>query len=342
MSQNSGAVRPDQTDLAEIDQEMFGRLVEPHRRELQSHCYRMMGTLQDAEDMVQETFLKAWRGRETYAERASLRAWLYKIATHACLDALRKRPGRYVPLTWDEARTLDQPIPASVMEPVWLEPYPDGWLIEDEADPETRLTRREHIALAFIAALHLLPPRQRAVLLCRDVLEWPANEVAALLGVSVGAVKSMLHRARATLASRGGVGFGEMGDRLDEARRSLLDRYVQAWEAADVEGLTRLLHEDASFSMPPIPAWYQGRETIRGLTAKTVFSGEARGRWRLLPTRANGQVAFGLYRVEEPGRYSAYGIQVLTMGDGLLADIITFRVPGLVERFGLPESLVSS
>lgn len=329
-------------DLGQVDQEMFGRLVEPYRRELQAHCYRMMGTLQDAEDMVQETFLKAWRGRETYKGTASLRAWLYKIATHACLDALRKRPGRYVPLTRDEASTLDEPIPASVMEPVWLEPYPDGWLIEGEADPETRLSAREHIVLAFIAALHLLPPRQRAVLLFRDVLEWPASEVAVLLEISVGAVKSMLHRARATLASRGEAAFGDVGHRLDEAERNLLERYVRAWEEADVDGLTRLLREDATFSMPPIPAWYEGRETIRGLTAKTVFAGEARGRWRLLPTRANGQTAFGLYRQEGPGRYSPYGIQVLTIQGGLLADIITFRVPGLVGKFGLPEVIVGS
>lgn len=328
-------------DLGQIDQESFGRLVEPYRRELQVHCYRMMGTLQDAEDMAQETFLKAWRGRGTYRGTASLRAWLYKIATHACLDALRKRPGRYVPLTWDEASTLDEPIPASVMEPVWLEPYPDGWLIEDEANPEKRLAAREHIVLAFIAALHLLPPRQRAVLLFREVLEWPASEVAALLEISVGAVKSMLHRARETLASRGEAGFGDMGHSLDEAGQNLLDRYVQAWEAADVDGLVRLLHEDATFSMPPIPAWYQGRETIRGLTAKTVFSGEARGRWKLLPTRANGQIAFGLYRAEGPGRYCAYGIQVLTVRGRLLADIVTFRVPGLVGKFGLPEGISS-
>jgi RNA polymerase sigma-70 factor (ECF subfamily) len=329
------------TDLGQINQEMFGSLVEPYRRELQLHCYRMMGTLQDAEDMVQETFLKAWRGRRTYAERASLRAWLYKIATHACLDALRKRPRRYIPLTWDEASRLEEPIPASVMEPVWLEPYPDGWLIQSEADPETQLAAREHITLAFIAALHLLPPRQRAVLLFREVLEWSASEVAALLEISVGAVKSMLHRARATLASRTEATFGAMDHSLDETGRNLLERYVQAWEAADVDELIRLLYEDATFSMPPIPAWYQGRETIRELTAKTVFGGEARGRWKLLPARANGQAAFGLYRAEGPGQYSAYGIQVLTARGRLLADIITFRVPGLVGKFGLPEGIRS-
>ena len=186
-------------NLRSISEDAFSAMTEPLRRELQVHCYRMLGSVQDAEDMVQETFLRAWRRRETYAGRASFRAWLYKIATNACLDALDKRPRRAVPLTRQALSTLDEPIPPDVNEPVWLEPYPDDWLGGDSVNPEGEVASREHITLAFIAALHLLPPRQRAVLILRDVLDWQASETADLLEMTVSAVKSALHRARETL-----------------------------------------------------------------------------------------------------------------------------------------------
>jgi RNA polymerase sigma-70 factor, ECF subfamily len=329
-------------DLRTIDQYEFGNLTEPHRRALQTHCYRLTGSVQEAEDMVQETFLRAWRRRETYEGRASLRAWLYRIATNVCLDALAKRPRRAVPVTHQAVSTLDEPIPASVMEPIWLEPYPDEWLMAEEDNPEGYLSTRENIAMAFVTALHLLPPRQRAILILRDVLEWQASEVADLLNITVAAVKSALHRARATVANHG---HRRRGDRasasvLDEAGQIQLDHYIRAWETADIDSLLVMLKEDATFSMPPIPAWYQGRENIRGLTAKTVFSGQAQGRWRLLPTRANRQLAFGLYRQgETPNVHHAYGIQVLTMSDGLIADITTFRNAALFPPFNLPMSL---
>ncbi len=324
-------------DLSRVEHDRFGALVEPYRRELQVHCYRMLGAVQDAEDMVQETLLRAWRGRATFEGRASLRAWLYKIATYACLDALKQRSRRSIPRTRSAAATLAEPIPASIMEPIWLEPYPDEYLVSGEHSPEQYLSTRENIRLAFIAALHLLPPRQRAVLILRDVLDWQASEVAELMAMSVAAVKSALHRARSTLAVQATLpDNSEASPELTER----LDAYMRAWEAADIPALIQLLTDDATFSMPPIPSWYRGRETIRDLTARTIFAGSAAGRWKLLPARANRQVAFGLYRLgETPGKYHAYGVQVLTLRDGLIADIITFRVPELVERFGLPAQM---
>ncbi len=320
--------------MSNSDEQAFGAMSEPHRRELQAHCYRMMGSVHDAEDMVQETFLRAWRRRETFEGRASFRAWLYRIATNVCLDALEKRPKRFVPLTRSESSTMNEPIPADVNEPIWLEPFPDEWLIQDDQNPERQVSTRENIALAFTAVLHLLPPRQRAVLILRDVLEWQASEVADLLEVSVPAVKSALHRARITLASR----YHPVGNALDEIGREQLERYVQAWETADIPALLNLLTDDATFSMPPIPSWYQGHETIRRLIEATIFRGDANGRWRLYPTRANGQPAFGLYR-NNGDQYEGYGVQVLTVKDGLIADIITFRNPSLFRIFQLPATL---
>ncbi len=325
-----------------IDEKTFGTLSEPYRRELQVHCYRMMGSVQDAEDMVQETFLRAWRRRDSYEGRASFRAWLYKIATNACLDALDKRTRRVIPFTRGDASTLDQPIPADVNEPIWLEPFPDEWLAWDDVGPDGYYAARENITLAFITVLHLLPPRQRAVLILRDVLEWEASEVADLLGTTVGSVKSALHRARETMTAHKRANLeGAAPQHLDDQRQSLLESYVQAWQTADIKELLDLLREDAIFSMPPIPSWYQGRETIGGLVSKTIFAGQANERWRLTPTRANGQIAFGLYRRNDTqGVYTGYGIQVLTFGyDGQIADIITFRSPQLIVAFKLPATL---
>jgi RNA polymerase sigma-70 factor (ECF subfamily) len=327
-------------NFSDLDHAAFNTLVAQHRRELQSHCYRMMGSVQDAQDMVQETFLRAWRARDTYEGRATVRAWLYKIATNACLDVLKKHPKRYVPFTRESASTLDQPIPASVMDPIWLEPYPDSMFDSVIDDPEAQVSERQTIKLAFVAALHLLPPRQRAVLLLADVLEWQASEIASTLDTTVAAVKSLLHCARATLAKQPTVTMLEGQRLLDAEQQALLERYMRAWETADVESFTALIKEDAIFSMPPIPSWYQGRETLRGLVAMTIFSGQAQGRWRMLPTGANGQPAFGLYRAAgEAGVWNAYGIQVVDVEDGLLANMITFRVPALFACFGLPITI---
>jgi RNA polymerase sigma-70 factor (ECF subfamily) len=328
--------------VSEQRQVEFGARIEAHRRELGAHCYRMMGSIQDAEDMVQETFLRAWRRRDTLEGASSLRAWLYAIATNACLDTLKKRPRRLAPVTLGAASTLAEPIPQKILEPIWLEPYPDALLLaDDERDPEEIAIEREHIALAFVVALHLLPPRQRAVLLLRDVLDWPASEVATFLDTTVSAVKSALHRARAIMAGYYNDHHASAaGWKLDGATRRQLNAYVSAWEAADGDALARLLKDDATFSMPPIPAWYRGKETIRGLVSRTVFSGEAKGRWRMLPTATNGQVAFGLYRWDELASvYQAYAIQVITLSGQMVSDITTFIDAGLFRYFDLPPTV---
>jgi RNA polymerase sigma-70 factor, ECF subfamily len=328
-------------NVSKRDQAEFGAQIEAYRRELRAHCYRMMGSVQDADDMVQEAFLRAWRRRETARELSSLKAWLYAIATNVCLDALKGRPKRAVPATRGAVSTLAEPIPQQIVEPIWLEPFPDALLLAaDGQDPEEQVVAREHITMAFIVALHQLPPRQRAVLLLRDVLDWPASEVAALLDTTVSAVKSALHRARSSLADHRhapGVGYSWP---FDSTAQSRLAAYVGAWETADITALVRLLKEDATFSMPPIPAWYRGKQTIEALLSRAVFSGSAAGRWRLLPTFANGQTAFGLYRQAEiPGLHRAYGIQLVTVSGRLIGDITTFINPALFAHFDLPLTL---
>jgi RNA polymerase sigma-70 factor (ECF subfamily) len=323
--------------LVSLDETAFGSATEPYRRELRVHCYRMLGSVQEAEDAAQETLWRAWRRRETFEGRGTLRAWLYRIATNYCLDVLKQRPRRSLPVAREAASTTEQPIPASINEPIWLEPFPDDQLAPEADSPEARYSLRESVTLAFITALHVLPPRQRAVLILRDVLDWPASEVAEALGQTVGSVKSALHRARTTLAQYPG---GLSAPPADEQLREQLERYVAAWQAADVDGLVGLLTEDATFSMPPIPSWYRGRGEIARLAGMTIFSGPARGRWRLLPTRANGGPAFGLYKLNEGnGGYDAYGIQVVTFSGAAIADILTCRNPVLVTFFNLPVLL---
>lgn len=307
----------------------FASQTEPHRGELTAHCYRMVGSVLEADDLVQETLLRAWRSRSSYAGKAPVRAWLYRIATNVCLDFLaRNRRRRTVPRLHQEASAPEEPIPPSVHEPIWLEPYPLEPAAPAEEQPEARYTARESLTLAFMTALHRLPPRQRAVLLLREVLGWQATEVAETLGMTVLAVKSALHRARANLQ------VPELGPpRLDREQQARLEQYVRAWEHADVATLVGLLTHDAVFSMPPIPSWYQGREAIGRLVASTVFRGDAGGRWRLVPCRGQAQPTFGLYRAGE-----AYAVQLLQFGADGIAEVITFRLPALVERFGLPPN----
>jgi RNA polymerase sigma-70 factor (ECF subfamily) len=334
--------------LRDLTPHEFSAMTEPHRRELQVHCYRMLGAFQDAEDLVQETLLRAWQRRETYAGRASVRVWLYKIATNLCLDTLERRKRRTLPISRQKAATLDDPIPPDINEPIWLEPFPDALLASEEMTPEARFSMRESISLAFLVLLQQLPPRQRAVLILRDVLDWQADEVAELLELTVPAVKSLLFRARRTLTPQtdvvglDGALDGASTAQPDAATRALLNRYTTAWEKADIDGLVALLKEDATFSMPPIPSWYRGRNTIGGLVAKTVFHGNAQGRWQLQPTWANGQLAFGVYKIGEmDGIYHAYGIQVVKFECMLIADITTFRVHTLLPKFNLPMILRS-
>jgi len=320
------------------DKSAFGLLVEPHRRELLTHCYRMLGSFQDAEDQVQETLLRAWRRLDTYEGRASFRAWLYKIATNACLDALRQRSRRALPPDLRNASDPGEPILPPVLDPIWLEPFPDDLLAPSAANPEARYEAHESITLAFMTALQRLPPRQRSVLLFCDVLDWPANDVAGLLETTVPTVNSMLYRARSsisknyTLQNRRDYRLAREKERTGE----LLRRYVQAWETADIDALVALLKEDAAFPMPPLPLWYRGRSAIRAFVSAVILSGEASGRWSLHPLKANGQPAYAWYqRDDSSGRYQAYAIQVLTIQDGLLSDVTTFGYPQLFPHFGL-------
>ena len=331
-------------NLTTIDQDAFGALIEPHRRELQVHCYRMLGSVEDAEDMVQEAFLRAWQRRETYEGRASLRAWLYRIATNVCLDTLKKLKRRVVPQTYRERSQATEPIPEAVMEPIWLQPYPDELLAADGShDPAKQITTRENIALAFIAALQLLPPRQRAVLLLRDVLELPANEVALQLDMTVSAVKSALYRARTTMTQNSPDSYRTDSPVIvDETLQPLLKDYVQAWENADAAAMIKMLTDEATFSMPPIPSWYRGKDEIRTLVTRTIFAGEnAAGRWKLVPTMgANLQPAYGLYRIAGDGQhYAAYGVQVLTLQGHAITNIISFRFDAAVKLFNLQPKL---
>ncbi|MGQ0604699.1 MAG: sigma-70 family RNA polymerase sigma factor [Anaerolineales bacterium] len=333
--------------------EEFSRLIEPYRRELQVHCYRLLGSFHDAEDLTQETLLRAWRKLDTYAGQASLRAWLYKIATNACLDELKKRPRRALVQASHPSTDPQAPLAPPIVEPVWLEPYPDEWLPEaTAAGPEARYSAHESISLAFLAALQILPPRQRAILILGDVLDWRASEVAELLGLTVSAVNSALHRARVTLAAQYGRDDGHDPARsmpADAQLRTLLNQYVQAWETADIARLVGLLKEAAVFAMPPTPSWYAGRDNIGqfvGLTifaeASPLFAGQATGRWRLQPARVNGQPAFAVYQRDDADAaitYRAFGLQVLTLETEGIAAVTSFMNPQLVIAFGLPAEI---
>src|SRR5687768_7320580 len=331
------------------DEHQFGELTEPYRRELQVHCYRILGSLHEAEDMVQETMLIAWKRLNTYEGRASFRSWLYKIATNSCLDFLdQKKSRRLLPFEKLPPSDPQTPILSPTPEITWLEPFPDEWLSDKSAtNPEARYSDTESISLAFLTALQTLPPRQRAVLILRDVLDFSAIETGDVLELTVSSVNSALHRARTTLSQR--YPRGEMEDptmpATDERTQRLLDHFVQAWERADVDGLVALLKADAAFAMPPSPSWYQGLEAIRMFSATTIFAddgmfpGKGLNRWRLLPTRANGSPAFAIYQRDENDEYQAFGLIALTFQEGKLSQIISFIDPSLPLLFGFPAKL---
>ena len=331
------------------DANEFSELAEPYRRELQVHCYRILGSLHEAEDMVQETMLKAWKRLNTYEGRASFRAWLYKIATNTCLDLLdQRRSRRFLPLDANPASDPNTSILPPTFEITWLEPFPDEWLRDERAvNPEARYSDLESISLSFMTALQYLPPRQRAVLILRDVLDFSAIETADVLEITVSSANSALHRARVTLAQRyhGQEAEPSASGVANERAQWLLDHFVQAWEAADVEGLVVLLKADAKLAMPPSPSWYQGREAIHVFIAATVFGedgmfdGKAADRWRLLPTRANGSPAFALYQRDDKDEYQPFGLHVVGYDAGGLNHIISFIDPSLPARFGLPGAV---
>jgi RNA polymerase sigma-70 factor (ECF subfamily) len=333
---------PDLIAARSGDQAAFGRLIEPYRRELLLHCYRMLGSFEDAEDVLQETFLRAWRRLGSFEGRAPFRAWCYKIATHAALDARDHLRRRSMPMLTHAPADPRGPLPPAPTEPLWLDPLPDSFLPAEVSNPEALYDRRESVSLAFLAALQRLPGRQRAVLILRDVLAWRAEEVAELLGVSVNSVNSALQRARATMRAlpdtfRADTAPPAAGDGV----AALLARYVQAWEAADVPGLVTLLREDAALTMPPLPAWYRGREAILAFLQWHLFMGAAVGRFRLVPARANDCPAFAVYDLDAAGVYRPAALQVLGItGDGIAA-IHDFLVVDerLFARFGLPPVL---
>lgn len=326
------------------DQSAFGSLAERYRRELQVYCYRMLGSLQDAEDLVQETFLRAWRKRASFERRSSFRAWLYRIAANACFDALDARPRRIVPS--DVSAPADPNSPVRPPEDLpWLQPYPDlllDGLAEEGADPVAHVVSRETIEIAFLAAIQHLPAKQRTVLILRDVLRWSALEVASLLDTSVPSVNSALQRARATLKRHLPERRIEWPRSADaaEAERLLLARYVDAWDRADVEALVSLLREDARMTMPPTPSWYLGRDAIAAYLRQHVFGPGSPGQIRLAPTRANGCPAFAAYcRQEGDSSYRPFALMVLRIEAGLVAEISGFVAPELFPAFGLTPVL---
>src|ERR1700761_2313716 len=315
----------------------FAARADPFRRELLAHCYRMLGSVHDAEDLVQETMLRAWRADGNFNEqRASLRTWLYRIATNACLNALDSRSRR--PLPSDLSRpgglaeagqlpTLDRP------EISWLEPFPDALLSGGPADPATVVAGRDSIRLAFVAPLQHLPARQRAGLILRDVLAWRAAEVGDLLGITPTAVNSALQRARAQL-ERVAPAPERLGTAPTARQQELADQYVTAFVHADVATLTRLLAEQVVLEMPPYPLWFQGRETVARFLLKRPL--ERPDRWRGIMNRANGQPALGGYRVEDDGRHHARMIQVLHASEAGLTWMPSFHDQALFPIFGLP------
>jgi RNA polymerase sigma-70 factor, ECF subfamily len=339
------------------DEAAFAALVERHQRELQVHCYRMLGSFQDAEDLVQETFLRAWRKRASFSfqGRWSVRAWLYRIATNACLDALAAGQRRVLARRAPQARA-DSGGSSNPAEIPWLQPYPDRLLegiADSDAGPEAMVVAKETIRLAFLAAIQHLPPRQRAVLILRDVLGWSAKETASLLEASVASVNSALQRARATMKQHlppRRLEWGPGSD-LSQEERTLLRRFVDANERADAAAFAALLSEDARLTMPPLPTWWEGREAIVAAMAEGPFVPEF-GHLRLVSTRANGQPAAAVY-LRRPGdsTYRGLGIDVLRVEGGEVVEVTSFscqplgprfsddEVPDLLAAFGLPQTL---
>jgi RNA polymerase sigma-70 factor (ECF subfamily) len=316
------------------DSEDFAEQAEPFRRELLAHCYRMLGSVHDAEDLVQETYFLAWRGRTSFEGRSSLRTWLYRIATNACLKALEHRSRRPLPsglgAPGDDPH---QPLGASRPEVPWLQPLPDALVSGDPADPAAIAVVRAGTRLALIAALQYLPARQRAILILRDVLGWRAAEVAAVLATTTAAVNSGLQRARAQLTAVSPAA-DDVAEPSETVQRVLLDRYATAFASRDIAGLTALLTEDAVWEMPPIPVWFAGRDSVGALLELKC---PAAGGSRLVPAAANGQRAFAMYARRDDARFHAHSLQVFTFHGSLISRITAFHGVEVFTTFRLPR-----
>jgi RNA polymerase sigma-70 factor (ECF subfamily) len=323
------------------DEEAFRRIVEDHRSELNAHCYRMLGSLHDAEDALQETLLRAWRSLPGFAGRSALRTWLYRIATNVCLDVLAQRPRRMLPIDYGPGSAPGADVGEPLVESVWIEPYPDEGLglPSGHAAPEARYEQREAVELAFVAALQHLPATQRAVLVLREVLGFSAREVAESLETTVASVNSALQRARKAVDERLPARSQQetlrsVGDRRIQ---ELVEAYVDAWARGDVDALRSLLAEEAVFSMPPWSSWWRGRDTIAGFAKDAVeFCAAALA----VPVSANAQPAVACYLLDsDSGRYLPAAIDVLTLDGELIADITAFITPEVFASFGLPPEL---
>lgn len=331
------STRQEQRDPADVGDD-FVRKTDQFRRELLAYCYRLVGSIHEAEDLVQETYLNAWRSYAGFEGRSTPRTWLYRIATRVCLKALERQSRRPLPSGLrGPSRDAGEPVEPGQPEIGWLQPIPDRLLVLEPADPAAIVQARQSTRLALVAALQHLPPRQRAVLILRDVLAWRAHEVAGFLGTTTVAVNSALQRAR-TLLTEGGLAEDEIAEPTDAALRSLLDRYVAAFENADVAALESLLTEDATWEMPPMPTWFAGRSTITGFLATRLTNG---GGNRMVPTGANGQPAFALYVPDHGGTGRAHALHVLTVTAGGIAKVVAFHSPELFATFGLPLSLAT-
>jgi RNA polymerase sigma-70 factor, ECF subfamily len=354
MSEISTGARATERSLLEAahggNEDAFRQLVEPHRAALHAHCYRMLGSVHDADDALQDALVRAWRGLARFEGRSSLRSWLYRIATNTCLDAIAKRSKRVLPIDHGPPAGAGDDLAEPLTESVWIEPYADREVgVEDGyAAPDARYEQRESVELAFIAALQHLPANQRAALILRDVLGFSAREAAKVLETTVPSVNGALRRARKAAAETlpdqtqqttlRGLG--------DDRLRSVVERYVDAWERGDVDAILAMLAEDASFTMPPLPTWYRGRDAIATFLERHALQ----DRWRLLPTRANGQLAFGCYAWDRQDQaYTALSLDVLTLEGGRASEVTSFVTPytrgparerfavDVLERFGLPD-----
>ncbi len=328
----SVAVHPDTVAAPSATEDL-----EQYRRELTSHCYRMLGSAFEAEDAVQETMVRAWRGLDDFEGRSAVRSWLYRIATNVCLDMLRGRQRRALAMDLGPAGAANSFTGATRPEQAWVEPIPDSRVLPSGGDPAELAAQRETIRLAFVAALQHLPPRQRAVLILRDVLRWHAAEVAELLDTSVASVNSALQRARATLAARNAeAGASPGATAVDADQQALLARYVDAFERYDIPSLVALLHEDAVMSMPPYDFWLSGPEEMG-----RWFLGEGIGcrGSRLVATAANGSPAFGSYRSDPAGGHSPWALQVIEVSGDRIVGHHNFLDTRLFAAFGLPSHL---